>query len=906
MATRSRKPTPSSPKKSAPAKLSPPTFSRFAKTLLAANEALIEETTEAAARPWTRDEMAGLTGACRTAAELGISLRRLRQRVMLRIMARDLAGVAPLEEVCEAMTLLAEFSIETAQSVLEEQFHAEFGHPIGESGKPQRLIVIGMGKLGGRELNVSSDIDLIFAYPEDGETQGGARQLSNHEFFSRLGRALIKLLADATEHGYVFRVDMRLRPWGEPGPLAMSFDALENYLVAQGREWERYAWIKARALTGDARTELEALARPFVFRKYLDYGAIAAMRDLHAQVRAEVARRELADHVKLGPGGIREIEFIAQAYQLIRGGRDADLRVRPTLSVLEALAHKGILEPDARDALARAYDFLRRVEHRLQYLDDAQTHSLPQNDEDRSLIAASMGFARWESFLASLDEHRDRVSKRFEAVFATEEVPKHQLLPLWRDAQANIEQFGGLGYASPDDIVSRLHALRASPRFVSLPESSQARLDNLVPRLIESCGKRPNPDEALNRCLDLLESIGRRAAYLALLDEHPRMLARLAQLAGDSPWAAQYLQRHPVVLDELLDARALNAPSHWPAFAKQLRKNLMEYADDQERQLDMLREAHHAQVFRLLARDLDGTLPVEQLADELSDLTDAMLEVTLQLAWTQLRHRHRPFPWFAVIGYGKLGGKEMGYASDLDLVFLYDDDHDDAPEVYARLAQRLNQWLTLRTGAGVLFETDLRLRPDGASGLLVSSVEAFREYQGKSAWTWEHQALSRARFCAGDAAVGAGFEHVRRAILGMQRDTQKLKDDVLDMRRQLQEGHPNHSDLFDIKHDRGGMIDIEFIVQYLVLAHCNRFPALAANDGNIALLGIAARHGLIDSALAEGVQVAYRMLRRRQHALRLAGEKYARVPRESLAPHIQATLALWHAVFASPAATSGT
>jgi [glutamine synthetase] adenylyltransferase / [glutamine synthetase]-adenylyl-L-tyrosine phosphorylase len=832
-----------------------------------------------------------------SAGELGVALRQLRKRVMLRVMTRDLQGRASLEEVCEAMTLLAEVSIESAQAILEQQLHAEFGTPIGESGKPQRLIVIGMGKLGGRELNVSSDIDLIFAYPEDGETQGGARQLSNHEFFTRLGRALIKLLADTTEHGYVFRVDMRLRPWGEPGPLAMSFDALENYLVAQGREWERYAWIKARALTGDAKTELEALARPFVFRKYLDYGAIAAMRDLHAQVRAEVARRELAEHVKLGPGGIREIEFIAQAYQLIRGGRDADLRVRPTLKVLDILAGKGIIDPGAQEALTTAYDFLRRVEHRLQYLDDAQTHSLPEDENDRTLIAKSMGFARWEPFLKALDEHRTRVSARFESVFATQEAPRHPLLPLWRDVNENMALFKALNFAAPDEIAARLRALRASPRFAALPESSLARLDNLVPRLIETCGTRPNPDKALERCLNLIEAISRRAAYLALLDEHPQMLARLAQLAGDSPWAAEYLQRHPVVLDELLDARAINAPSNWPAFARQIRKNLGEYVDDQERQLDLLREAHHAQIFRLLARDLGGTLPVEQLADELSDLADAMLEVTLQLAWSQLRHRHRKFPQFAIIGYGKLGGKEMGYASDLDLVFLYDDDHDDAPEVYARLAQRLNQWLTLRTGAGVLFETDLRLRPDGASGLLVSSVDAFRKYQGESAWTWEHQALTRARYCAGEASVGATFENVRRAILGMARDADRLRTDVLDMRRQLLEGHPNHSGLFDVKHDRGGMIDIEFIVQYLVLAHGHRYPLMHANDGNIALLGIAARQGLIDPARARRVQEAYRMLRRQQHALRLAGEKYARVPAESLAPHIESTLELWREVF---------
>ena len=889
-------------------------YSRYARQLLLVDPILAEECLLAKARGWSSEEMRAFIdqrdpGAGRADAQsLAITLRLLRRRVMLRAMTRDLAGAAPLEEICKLMTALAEISLEFAQTTLEHQLQAQFGLPTGASGQPIRMIVVGMGKLGGCELNVSSDIDLIFIYPEEGETSGGPRKISNHEFFEKLGRALIALLAEPSADGRVFRVDMRLRPWGDSGPLTMSMESLETYLVTQGREWERYAWIKARALTGDAHWELNAISQPFVFRKYLDFGAIAAMRDLHAQVRAEVARRELADHIKLGPGGIREIEFIVQAFQLIRGGRDAQLRERSTLKILASLAQKQFLEPAVADRLAKAYVFLRRLEHRLQYLDDAQTHSLPTNDIDRIAVAKAMGYRGWRSFLTALDKHRALVSTHFEQVFSTTNEARHALLPVWQcsgdseqllSEQVLSEQLlAEHGFRDPAAVGALLRELRGSARYALLPESSKLRYDTLIPRLIEASGTRPNPEETLTRCIALIDSISRRAAYLALLDEHPEALARLAQLAGESPWAADYLQRHPVVLDELLDARALQTASNWSAFSRQLRRGLAENKNDAERQMDVLREAHHAQIFRLLAKDLSGNLSVEQLADELSDLADAMLQATLELCWMQLRNRHCQFPRFAIIAYGKLGGKELGYASDLDLVFLYDDSDEHAPEMYARLAQRLNNWLSLRTGAGVLFETDLRLRPDGASGLMVSSIEAFQRYQRESAWTWEHQALSRARFCAGDAAVGAAFEAERKIILFKKRDLAGLRVDILEMREKLFEGHPNTGRLFDIKHDRGGMIDIEFIVQYLVLGFSHRFGDLLANDGNIALLGVAASHELIPKPEADKVRLAYRIFRRRQHALRLAGERYARVPHDELSVHADATRGLWEIVFA--------
>ena len=866
--------------------MDPLEFSRYARQLVAARPELRGELERAKDSGWTREAMQIFLRERGGGGEAALhsALRMLRQRVLLRTMARDLSGTASLDEVCGTMTALAEVAIDAALAFLEP--------PMGAGERRPKLTAVGMGKLGGGELNVSSDVDLVFLYPEEEDAA------SNLEFFTRLGRRLIAALDERTAEGFVFRVDMRLRPWGDSGALATSFDALEEYFVTQGREWERYAWIKARALGSDRENAaLAAIVRPFVYRKYLDYGAFAAMRELHAQIREEVARRELSDQIKLGPGGIREIEFVAQVFQLARGGRDPALQIRPTLAVLALLAQKKLLPSAAFEELSRAYVFLRRLEHRLQYLDDSQTHELPEGTGDRALVARAMGFPSWDAFRAALEAHRARVSAHLEQVFSVEEVSKHALAPLWTGSEQTETRLVQLGFRDAAGTAARLAAVRSGPRYHGLPQASRARFDALIPRIIEESAAQEDPDVALARALGFIETVSRRAAYLALLEEHPAALARLAQLLGASSWAAEYLNRHPVVLDELLDARALFARPDWSAFARDLRGQLASRQGDEERQMDWLREAHHTQVFRLLAQDLSGALSVERLADHLSDLADVMLQVTLELCWTQLRVRHRDDPRFATVGYGKLGGKELGYASDLDLIFLYEDPDDRAQEIYARLAQRLSRWLTSRTAAGVLFDIDLRLRPEGGSGLLVSSIDAFRRYQRESAWTWEHQALTRARFCAGEPAVGAEFEEERRAILRIARNEAKLRRDVLSMRERLLQGHPNDSELFDLKHDRGGMIDIEFIVQTLVLAHAHRLPELTANSGNIALLKLAAKLELIPGDSADAVADAYREYRRRQHRLRLNGARFARVSAAELQDPIAATRALWRRVF---------
>ncbi|MBK9349520.1 MAG: bifunctional [glutamate--ammonia ligase]-adenylyl-L-tyrosine phosphorylase/[glutamate--ammonia-ligase] adenylyltransferase [Sulfuritalea sp.] len=876
--------------------------SRYLARLLAARPALAAEVEASLGQPVTAAELAAWLAAQEVGeANLKPKLRQLKQRAYARISARDLGGLAPLGEVVECMTLIAELAVTKAVEVLGRGLAERYGTPRGADGRAQELIVIGMGKLGGRELNVSSDIDLIFVYPEDGETDG-ARSISNFEYFTRLGRGLINAIADVTEDGQVFRVDMRLRPNGDSGPLVCSFDMLENYFVTQGREWERYAWIKARPLSGGRHDELEAIRRPFVFRKYLDFGAINAMRELHAQIRQEVAKKDKADNVKLGPGGIREIEFIAQVFQLIRGGRDPALQIKATLQVLKLLVGQGQLAQEAASELAAAYDFLRRVEHRLQYLDDAQTHMLPTNDADRAIIARAMGYGSFDGLLAELDDHRAAVARHFEAVFADPNRGEHKHAGMWRGAggEDQGEEFAKLGYRQPREAAARVAALREGPRYQQLAAGIRERFDALVPQLIQAAAEMPNPDATLSRSLDLLESISRRAAYLALLQQYPQALRKVAELVSSSSWAADYLQRHPILLDELLDPRLLDVLPDWSGVRAALESRLAEMEPDTERQMDLLRETHHAQVFRLLAQDVAGLYTVERLADHLSELADILLDAALRHAWLKMLKRHVEQPKFAVISYGKLGGKELGFASDLDLVFLYDDAAPEAGENYGRLGTRLNTWLSAQTAAGQLFETDLRLRPNGESGLVVSSMEAFRKYQLESAWVWEHQALTRARFSAGDPAVGESFEKIRCEVLCQQRDLEKLRADIVEMRQKMMDSHATRGDLretvFDLKHDPGGLVDVEFIVQYLVLGHSHAHHELTGNKGNIALLKMAADAGLIPGDLAETVRNAYRDYRRMQHGLRLNGTK-ARVAPEEVGARVTAVRELWRLVF---------
>jgi len=818
---------------------------------------------------------------------LAQAVRVLRKHVMVKLILRDLNGLADLEEVMQTMTTLAEVCVQRAHTCQTQELQTQFGKPRGEaSAAVQQLLVIAMGKLGGGELNVSSDIDLIFVYPEDGETDGG-QKLGNHEFFTRLGRRLIGVISELTADGYVFRVDMRLRPYGDSGPLVTSFAALEEYLISQGREWERYAWIKARVIApadnplnpGPYAAELAQLVQPFVYRKYLDFGAIDSMRKLHAQIRQEVKRRDRLNNIKLGPGGIREIEFIAQVFQLIRGGSDAKLRIRPTRDVLRQLRVDAQLSAQVAASLDAAYVFLRNMEHRLQYLDDNQTQELPENTEDRNIIAIAMGFANFDELLKELNRHRALASSQFEQIFGSQHTEPYDML-LWRDGITAVElktNLEKLGYHDPRESAQHLLQFRDGSRYRQLPDMSRQRLDRLIPQFITMCAQYDNPDATLSRSMNLLETVSRRAAYLAFLAEYPQAMQRLSRLVSASSWASEYMTLHPVLLDELLDAREMYQPPDWQQLDHDLQARLDACGEDAERQLDVLRHVQQEQTFHLLAMDLQDLLPLETLSDHLSDLADLMLRHVLRLSWATVRKRHREEPRFAIISYGKLGGKELGYASDLDLIFLYDDDHPEAQENYARLAQRINTILGSYTSSGRLYETDLRLRPNGASGLLVSSIQAFGEYQQNQAWVWEHQALTRARFSAGDAQVGKSFEQIRRQVLCQPRELPALREEILKMRKKMHDGHPNDSGLFDIKHDNGGMVDIEFIVQFLVLAHAHQYPQLTANVGNLALLKLAAEFGLIPADIAGQTRTLYRALRQTQHKMRLNNQSPCRI-----------------------------
>ncbi|MGA0815880.1 MAG: bifunctional [glutamate--ammonia ligase]-adenylyl-L-tyrosine phosphorylase/[glutamate--ammonia-ligase] adenylyltransferase [Burkholderiaceae bacterium] len=850
---------------------------------------------------WARQHWADELGLNGPAGEAVMpALRWFRNASLLAIMARDYAGQADLDENLSAISSLACLTIDLAYRAAATELQARHGHPMNPQGQPTDLMIVGMGKLGGHELNASSDIDLIYVTDEDGLTSGrpdGGGEIESHLFFTKLGRRMAQLLGEITADGFVFRVDLRLRPNGDSGPMVCSLGMLEEYLMIQGREWERYAWVKARVVNQPVFSapdafqtlvdSLEDIRRPFVFRRYLDFNALAALRDLHQQIREEAKRRgqrresrmagefEPVD-IKLGPGGIREVEFVAQLFQLIRGGREESLQARGTREILHRLASQNRLTQTEVDTLLAAYAFWRAIEHRLQYEEDAQTHVLPGNAEACTRMAKAMGLADANALALAIDQHREAVVDIFDRLFRREE------------AQADAE--GAPSGLKRTDRASRL-----------------TRLEAQIEQLAQASDQ---PDRVRQGLQHLVQTLSKRASYLALFDEYPEALTRVSKVFAASRWAGQYLTQHPIVLDELLDARSLYEAPNIEAFGQDLQASLstatLQGEPDIERQMDILREAHHAQVFRLLVQDLEGQWRVEELSDQLSGLADQVLAATLTSAWRVGRKIHRPDPQFAVIAYGKLGGKELGYASDLDLIFVYDDDHEMAQEQYAKLAQRINVWLTTNTASGQLFEIDLRLRPNGNAGLLVSDLQGFIDYQRQQAWVWEHQALTRARWCAGDARIGEAFEQARRDILSLPREPLALLEEVLAMREKMHEGHPNTSGLFDLKHDRGGMVDIEFMVQVLVLRYSHQHPSLTDNIGNIALLHLSGQLGLIPTDLAAAVANAYRELRRQQHRLRLAGAASARLDLAQaplIAQAQQDVRALWSAVFAEAPAT---
>ena len=873
---------------------------------------------------------------CTDESALALTLRKRRQREMLRLAWRDLAGWATLEEIIQTLSDLADACIDNALTLIHQWTCAAWGSPIGiESGEPQQLVVLGLGKLGGQELNFSSDIDLIFAYPEEGETDG-KRPRSNHEFFLRVGQRLVQALDNVDADGFVFRTDMRLRPNGDSGALVLPFSAMEHYYQTHGRDWERYALIKARVVGGDRQqgNELLQTLRPFVYRRYLDYGAFKSIRDMKKLIERELERKSIGENVKLGRGGIREIEFIAQSFQLIHGGREPGLQSPRLFVALDHLGEIGVLEHARISRLKENYIFLRKTEHCLQMFADQQTHQLPHDELARTRLAFAMNDDNWTAFDARLTAIRNQVQQSFDQTFridddTNEDAPPSGYSDIWlqttppSDATAFLSE---AGFDDPEAITALLQRLRAGASYRTFSTEGRDLLDTLVPLLIETAGQCDQPDLAFKRLIHVIESIGRRSAYLSLLIENPLARTQLVKLCSASGWISQWMAQHPLVLDELIDPISIFQTLSLSQLNAELHRRLSGInEDDLETAMEILRDFRHAHALRVAAADVANVLPPNKVSQQLCLIAEAALTQCRYVARRGLRRRYGKAAHgrntnddsseqeieFAIVAYGKLGSGELGYHSDLDIVFLYANVADDATQTvggeqaisiahyFGRLSQRLVHILTTRTSGGILYETDTRLRPSGRSGTMVTSINAFADYQKNQAWTWEHQALVRARMIVGNDHFIDEFEHIRRDVLCKKRDPLKLKHDVAQMREKMIAGNSQSTkDLFDLKLEQGGLVDIEFIVQYLVLAFAHQHAELTTPRDTITLLKMADNLALITSEQAKRLTDAYSRYMAKEQELKLA-EQSTLVPWNQLIETRQGVSAIWQELFAA-------
>ena len=852
-------------------------------------------------------------------AMLQQQLRYFRQREMVRIIWRDLSGWADLSETMRDLSAMADTCIQQALAILHQWQSDELGVPRNFEGGEQKLLVLGMGKLGARELNLSSDVDLIFCFPENGYTQGGQTKLSNEEFFIRLGHKLIQALNTVTADGFVFRVDMRLRPFGDSGALVSCFDSMEDYYQTQGREWERYAMIKARAITGNegSKKKIMGLMRPFVFRRYLDYGVFDSLREMKAMISGQLRRKGMRDNIKLGEGGIREIEFIGQVFQLIHGGRDLPLQQRPILTVLDLLSERQFLSQSSIDELKQAYVFLRRVEHRIQAFADKQTHQLPEDKVGLLRIAKLMNFDSTPDFLFVLDEYRGQVQSHFELLLNTAEEDNTDVQEaslLTSPDEEKVSYLTALGFHEPERIVSDFAGLLESHAYRKLGDIERLRLTRLLPLLVRTASGVSNADICLRRLIPLFESILRRSAYMSLLVENPLALSQLIKLCAASPWISSQLASHPVLLDELLDSGSLyGVPEREQQTIKLLQTLAVADATDLEQHMYLLREFKQIASLHVAAADITNVLPLMKVGDQLTELAEIQLEQVLKLAWQHLVLRYGRPPCidgddlntcgFSVLAYGKLGGYELGYGSDLDLAFLYDSsinkgltDGEKPIEVlvfYTRLAQRMIHLLSTITAGGILYEVDLRLRPNGQSGLLVTDISGFKDYQQEDAWTWEHQALVRARCVTGDQVLSKQIESIRQQILGQKRNLAVLTKDVTEMRAKMRERlNKSTADLFDLKQGKGGITDIEFMVQYAVLAWSSEHPSLLIYTDTIRMLEAIIGSGKLSKCESSMLADAYRFYRKLANYCILQ-ENPTIVPIQDVAKYRTQVMGIW-------------
>ncbi len=866
--------------------------------------------------------------ATRDPDDLAARLRRFRRREMVGIAWRDLLGRSDLGRVTGELSDLAEACLAQALAWLFNRQCTQLGTPLSPEGTPIGLVILGLGKLGARELNFSSDIDLIFAYPAAGETDSVQRPVSNEDFFSRLCRQLIQAIGQPTADGLVFRVDLRLRPFGDNGPLVLSFDAMERYYQEQGRDWERYAWIKARAVAGDRSAGEDLLRRlhPFVYRRYLDFGAFESLRAMKRLIAQEVARKGTRQDIKLGWGGIREIEFFGQMFQLIRGGVSLPLQKRPIRDVLETLSSGGTIPETVRRELDDAYVFLRTVEHRLQEAADQQTHELPTDPKGLARLAASLDFEDVSQFRTVLDQHREIVHGHFKMLLETssnnggDRDLETEVGTVWLQRLSLAEATGILqkiGFDPAADALHVLEGLREDSETRALSATGRQRLDRLIPLVLIRTGRARQPLPALQRIVDLIRSIERRTSYLALLLEYPGALEHLVKLTDASPWIASFLAQHPVLLDELLDPRTLYRPPDRASITAELARRLSQApSGDLEAQIEELCIFKQINVLRVAAADVSGRLPLMRVSDYLSDIAEVVIAAVVDLAWQHLVQRHgsptacmnecRCERGFAVIAYGKLGGLELGYGSDLDLVFLHAGEEGlttggvqpmDNAQFFNRLGQRVIHILTAHTRAGRVYDIDTRLRASGISGILVQHVEAFRDYLLREAWTWEHQALIKARPVSGDPQLTSRFAAIRREVLSRRRARDQLRTDVLNMRERMRRERPRPPmDLFDLKQDPGGIVDIEFLVQYLTLRYAHRVPELAVWTDNVRLIQALIASAVLNEYCAHVLKHAYLIYRAAAHQLSLQ-EKPARVPSEKFKRLQKRIQQIWQAVF---------
>jgi glutamate-ammonia-ligase adenylyltransferase len=858
--------------------------------------------------------------------------RRFRQREMLRLIWRDSNRLCSLDQLTNEISWLAEAVLDVGLDYLYQHHCEQYGVPYGSGDtidEAQRMIVIGMGKFGAHELNLSSDIDLIFAYPEVGVTRGGAKEMSSREFFCGLGQRLIKLIDQRTADGFVFRVDMRLRPYGTSGALAQSFAAMEDYYQTQGRDWERYAMIKARVVAGDKEKgqELMDMLRPFVFRRYIDFSVIESLRSMKAMIVREVARKGMKDNIKLGAGGIREIEFIVQVFQLVRGGRDTELQQRELRNILPELERLELLPTEAVQELDTAYEFLRNVEHALQGVNDQQTQQLPREGDERACqqIASALGFADWATFMAQLDVHREHVRRHFSEIIEPVEEGTPQeaddnaiWASLWMEeieTDEGVQQLESLNIDEAAASWELIADLKHSPRVAELQAVARERLDKLMPMLLAAAAEQENTYLVLSRTLPLIAAVLRRSAYLVLLAENPQALEQLVTLCEASPWIAKQLQQHPVLLDELLDIRSLYSTADRAELRNALRQQMLRIEeDDLEAQMDQLRYFRQSYGLRVAASEVSNAQTLMQVSDHLTFIAEAILDYVLKLAWKNMTDKHGYPPGcsadelgFIIIAYGKMGGIELGHGSDLDLVFVYEgsamkstdgDRPIDCQTFYTRLGQRIIHILGTRTAMGLLYEVDMRLRPSGNSGLLVSSTKAFTEYQQQKAWTWEHQALVRARVVAGSTGLAQWFEQTRKEILATTRDKAELANEVRSMRAKMREHMlaDVEEGQFHLKQSPGGIVDIEFMVQYAVLANACQTAELSTYTDNVRILDSLEQALEWPAAVTEALRNAYTTYRAALHR-RTLQEQNSIVPIEQFDEQRQPVLAQWRELF---------